>query len=52
MGNIFEELTIEELEEVVGNGMSKAECNYIWTMCLAFPGGCTDPCNLWRQNCT
>lgn len=52
MKSIFEELTIEELEEVVGSGMSKEQCKYIWSMCLLYPQGCTDPCNVWRQNCT
>lgn len=49
--SLFEELSLEELETSVGGKMSQKTCDYTLAMCIAFPMGCTSPCEVWGANC-
>lgn len=44
-------LSKNELHAIQG-GISSADCAWLWSMCIAYPHGCTNPCQLWNDLCT
>lgn len=56
MKELFEELNLEEMEELSGNGIGKAQCAALWIQCasggtIGCGGGGPYACQSWKQLC-
>ena len=46
------EIKKEELATVIGGRASASMCKWLFTTCMTYPHGCTNPCALYTSQCT